>query len=100
MLRRGTPDSWLIQLTFCCVLIGVLTAGDLRHLAFQLFHIVLELFCEEDELSLISDIKDVVIGLVRLVQLVQTCHFAHELLRSAKMLLLCFVFQQARLIFV
>lgn len=83
-----------MRLTFI-ILVWILSSRDFSHLGFQLFDHVLKFLCKKDQLRLIGDFKYIVVWLERLVQLVETCHLAGELLRRSEKLGLSFVLQQS-----
>ena len=60
----------------CCDSIGVLATGDFDHLSLQLLNYVLKFLSKEDQVRLVVCVVDVIIGLVGLVKLVMTHHFA------------------------
>ena len=61
---------------------------------------MLKLLSEEHDLILVFHIKDVIVGLVSLIELKDWCHFANQALRSLKVSLLCLVLHQSRLVHV
>ena len=61
---------------------------------------MLKLFGKKHDLILVLHIKDVIVGLVSLIELEEWCHFANQALRSLKVSLLSLVLHQSRLVHV
>ena len=89
--KKDSQHAYQQRLTFFRSGIRVLSTGNFGHFLFELVDLMLKLLGEEHDLILVFHIKDVIVGLVSLIDLKSGCHFANQLLRSLEVSLLSLV---------